>query len=219
MTTGTKVSELGERLRRERHARHISVQELAQRLDVSESLIYHIETGRVRGSVRTLCGIVSELGLSLDALLGLEVLEAARADVRPAADPERSAAPRRLKPSRPPDEKRVQRRRNRQVFMLASGVQAARLTKTFDADVDFLCVVYEVGGSSTPPNGLTRHAGREYGVVLTGSLMVTVGSHTYEMHSGDSISYDSMVPHRIWNAGNERAGCIWIVVGRLAHTS
>src|ERR687892_558189 len=63
----------------------------------------------------------------------------------------------------------------RGALQLATGVRWERLTADADPDVDFIWVVYDVGGSSSPDDGFIRHAGREYGLVLSGSLEVTVG--------------------------------------------
>ncbi len=42
---------------------------------------------------------------------------------------------------------------------------------------------------------LTSHAGQECDIVVNGSLKVQVGSHTEVLREGDSIYYDSSVPH------------------------
>ncbi len=81
-------------------------------------------------------------------------------------------------------------------------------------DVEFVSAVYEVGGESCPPDALVRHSGSEYGHVLTGRLGVTVGFETYELGPGDSLSFDSTMPDRRFNAGELRVEAIWFVVGR-----
>jgi quercetin dioxygenase-like cupin family protein len=59
-----------------------------------------------------------------------------------------------------------------------------------------------------------RHSGREYGYVLSGRLHVTIGFETHELGPGDSISFDSTMPHRLFNSDDEPAEAIWFVVGR-----
>ena len=81
---------------------------------------------------------------------------------------------------------------------------------------DFLYVVYDVGGSSSSGEKMIRHTGREYGLVLSGVLEVTVGFDTYELGPGDSISFDSATPHRLQNKGTEPVHGVWFVVGRGA---
>ena len=47
-----------------------------------------------------------------------------------------------------------------------------------------------------------RHMGREYGLVLSGRLRVTIGfDDEHELGPGDSIAFESSRPHRLENAG------------------
>jgi mannose-6-phosphate isomerase-like protein (cupin superfamily) len=101
-----------------------------------------------------------------------------------------------------------------QAIQLASGVRWERLTPETPQDVDFLSVVYEVGGASCTEDSLMRHSGSEYGHVTEGRLGVTIGFETYELGPGDSISFQSTMPHRLFNIGEEPVHAIWFVVGR-----
>jgi transcriptional regulator with XRE-family HTH domain len=180
------------RLRAERERRGISLRELARRLDMSPSAISQIETGRARPSVATLWAIVTELGMSLDDLFAPEG-DGAHAGTLPVVSAEA-----------------------REALQLATGVRWERMTADADPDVDFIWVVYDVGGSSSPDDGFIRHAGREYGLVLSGRLEVTVGFERSVLGAGDSISFDSTTPHRLRNAGDEPVTGVWVVVGRRA---
>ena len=62
---------------------------------------------------------------------------------------------------------------------------------------------------------LVRHAGHEYGHVISGRLHITLGFCEHELGPGDSISFDSAQPHRLANAGDEPVHAIWVVVGRV----
>jgi transcriptional regulator with XRE-family HTH domain len=190
------------RLRAERERRGISLRELARRLGISPSAISQIETGRARPSVATLWAIVTELGMSLDDLFAQETHggDGAAADAhggRAAGVP-------------------VVAEEAREALQLATGVRWERLTAAADPDVDFIWVVYDVGGSSSPDDGFVRHAGHEYGLVLSGRLEVTVGFDTRLLGPGDSIDFESTTPHRLRNAGDEPVTGVWVVVGRRA---
>ncbi|MCI0636026.1 MAG: cupin domain-containing protein, partial [Actinobacteria bacterium] len=89
-----------------------------------------------------------------------------------------------------------------------------RLTPEANPGADFLYVVYDVGGSSCQGDRFIRHSGREYGLVLSGTLEVTVGFDTYELGPGDSICFDSTVPHCLRNAGSKPVHGVWFVIGR-----
>jgi anti-sigma factor ChrR (cupin superfamily) len=100
------------------------------------------------------------------------------------------------------------------MISLASGVRWELLTTEPDPDVEFLQTTYDVGGESAPADALMRHGGVEYGVVVDGCLGVTVGFETYTLEVGDSISFDSSIPHRLFNKSDRPTRAIWVVVGR-----
>jgi len=80
--------------------------------------------------------------------------------------------------------------------------------------VDFLFVEYGVGGSSASDAKHMRHPGREYGLVLEGTLRLQLGFDEYTLGPGDSIAFDSTQPHRLWNEGDGPVRGVWFVVGR-----
>jgi transcriptional regulator with XRE-family HTH domain len=197
--------DVGQKLRARREEHELSLRELARRLGISPSALSQIETGKSRPSVSTLYAIVTELEMSLDELF---------AGDRPPV--KRSTKP---GPEAPDTQRRrVQRSGSRSVIELESGVRWERLTAMPDPDTDFLYVTYEVGGSSAQGEGFSRHAGHEYGLILEGTLEVTVGFDTYELGPGDSVSFDSTTPHRLRNIGPEPAYGVWFVAGRGGDT-
>lgn len=220
---GAAPETVGGRIRHERLRQKIGVRELARRVGVSASLISQVELGKASPSVGTLYAIVNHLGLSLDELLLVAPSPTERAgqtdldgDDRPgSADGPTHAHEGRggFHPSaRTVDP--VIRRGSGQAIQLDSGVRWERLTPRTPQDVDFLYVRYEVGGASCPEDSLMRHSGDEYGHVVEGRLGVTIAFETYELGPGDSISFESTMPHRLFNLGDTPAEAIWFVVGR-----
>lgn len=199
---------MGDRLRANRKARGLSLRELADRLGVSPSLISQVETGRAKPSVSTLYAIATELGISLDELLFI--------DARPETLRARAAAgdPSGFGVVLPDDP--VQRAGTRKAIRLASGVLWERLTTASIPNVDFIHVTYEVGGASSPENEFQRHAGQEWGFILSGTLGVTIGWDEYVLGPGDAIAFDSTTPHRLFTVGKEPVHGIWFVLGRRA---
>ena len=197
-----ELGDIGSRLREERERASISQRELARRLGVSASLISQIESGQSKPSVSTLYAIVTELGVSLDYVFRVHEHELSLATAVGAdAESDVVAAP-------------VVRPAERHVVELDSGVTWERLTSHQHEDVDFLHVIYDVGGSSAPDERPMRHPGREYGHVISGRLGVQLGFERHELEPGDSIAFDSTMPHRLWNLGDEPVHGIWFVVGR-----
>jgi transcriptional regulator with XRE-family HTH domain len=216
---------LGPRLRLAREARQLSVRELARRIGCSASLISQIERGISVPSVGVLYSLATELDSSLDYLLfgsdqgqGAELRRSAADSAAVtsgpglgiraggAAEPGSRAAERAGLPGI------VQRAGCRKIIDLASGVRWERLTPGSDAMTDFLEVVYSPGGHSTDERRPLRHDGREYGLVLSGTLQANVGFESYELGPGDSIAFDSSMPHEYLNMTDEPVHAIWVVV-------
>lgn len=106
----------------------------------------------------------------------------------------------------------VQRGCDRRIIDLASGVRWERLTPAGDDRTDFLEVIYSPGGHSTDERRPLRHEGREYGLILSGTLRANVGFETYELSEGDSIVFDSSTPHEYWNTTDDYVHAVWVVV-------
>jgi len=198
--------EIGERLRATRKERRLSLRDLAQRLGVSPSLISQIERGQAKPSVSTLFRIVTELDVSLDDLLFPDRRATDRLTDEGGIVPLGSQVER----SGP-----VQRGHERPRIRLASGVLWERLTRVSEPGVEFLYVVYEVGGASSPQDAYQRHAGHEWAYLVSGVLQVRIGFDEFVLESGDSISFDSTIPHRLENIGDTPAHAIWFVLGRV----
>jgi transcriptional regulator with XRE-family HTH domain len=202
---------LGGNLRRARLERGLSLRALARQLDVSASLVSQIETGRVQPSVRTLYAIVSQLGVSLDEVFELADSGRGRPSENGAGPGEGRKLRGRVGPDRSPF---VQRARERSAIDLETGVRWERLATHDVGGVEFLYAVYPPGSESAPADALVRHSGRELGFVRTGELGVTVGDERYILGPGDSVCFESTIPHRLHNDGDEVVTAVWIVLGR-----
>ena len=211
---------VGARLRARREAHGISLRQFARQLDVSASFISQLETGKAKPSVATLYSICAALDMSIDDLFAAE-----SPPPRETGTPVDPSVERGVSTSAglrdtllrgwggSPGEDRVRSPlvspEERRALVLDSGVTWQRLTATNHMHSDFMFVRYDVGGSSTSDGRLVRHAGIEYGFVISGTLEVTLGFVTYRMNAGDSISFDSEVPHRLCNVGDVPVEAIW----------
>ncbi|MFD4833882.1 helix-turn-helix domain-containing protein [Streptomyces uncialis] len=215
-----RTAALGGRLRSARQARGESVRGLARRIGCSASLLSQIELGRSAPSVGVLYSLAGALEVSTDFLLrpgtaadpaggggpGATGRPSGTPDI-PASDGLRSL--RRLPPSYPAQ---IQRADGRRALDFGNGVRWERLTTVSDAQVDFLEIVYEPGGTSDEDGHGAGHEGFEYGVVTEGELTVQVGDEECVLGVGDSISFDSRTPHVFGNTGTVTARAIWFVV-------
>ncbi len=200
-----EYADVGDRLRRARLARGLSLRRLAEVVGVSPSLVSQVETGRAKPSVNTLYALATELGVSLDSLLFR--------DAQPPVAAVAPDAPVGVAEVAVPHDP-VQRATSREAIRLGSGVVWERLTSESIRNVDFLHVTYEVGGESSPAEAFQRHSGQEWGYVLSGSLTVRIGFDEYVLNPGDAISFDSASPHRLFNGGDVPATAVWFTLGR-----
>jgi transcriptional regulator with XRE-family HTH domain len=181
--------DIGARLRARRLRLGLSLRELAARVGVSASMLSQLENGRSRASVSTLYSLVTELGISLDALFSLEP------HPRHSVRLERTVL-------RPGDRARIE---------LESGVVWEQLA-TVDRDVLRLMeVTYPPGARSSSSRRHSRHAGTDCGYLLAGRLTLRLGSETHALEAGDVTLFDATEPHLLENTGSEPARAIWFV--------
>jgi transcriptional regulator with XRE-family HTH domain/quercetin dioxygenase-like cupin family protein len=218
------VPPVGERIRAARLARGLSLRALAREVGVSASLISQVETGKSQPSVSTLYAVTTALRISVEELFDAReepvraVAAAAAAAPATTGQPVRpeyagtvlgalaalaSDADRRVGPVvRPPE---------RDVLELESGVVWERLGRIPGTLVDFLLVTYAPGGSSSSTEQLMRHPGAEYGYLVEGELVLTLGFDEYRLGPGDAVSFSSTTPHRYRNEGDVPAVGVWFV--------
>lgn len=201
-----EVQRLGPRLREERERRGVSLRGLARDVGVSASLVSQIETGKVQPSVSTLYAITTTLGITVEDLF-VPRPDGGEPESETGPDPALEALRgHRLGPLVRPGQRRV--------LHLDSGVTWELLGDLPPNQVDFLLVTYAPGGTSSSRGGLMRHPGSEYGHLLSGSLVLTLGFEDLTLHPGDSICFDSTTPHRYRNEGSEPAVGVWFVIER-----
>jgi transcriptional regulator with XRE-family HTH domain len=189
------VVDLGASLRAERLRQGLSLRETARRLGISASALSQIETGKAHPSVGKLFDIVNLLNVSVDGLLTGQAV-VARGDEGFVS---------------------LQRGGEHEALELESGVRWHRLTAGSYPGVEFLHVEYQPGGSSSGDGTSMRHAGQEFGYVLSGRLTIRVGFDTHELGPGDSISFPATTPHRLSNDGPKPAQAVWCILGRHAN--
>jgi len=192
-------------IRSARMSSGLSLRELGRRTGVTASLLSQIENGKSDPSVSTLSALVSELGLSLDALLRSEwdALDepTAASNGDGVGTPHHDVSP-------------VIRPSERQTLDLDSGVVWERLTRGPSELLDALLVTYEPGATSSSSGKLLRHSGTEHAYLISGELTLQLGFETYRLQAGDSLEFDGATPHVYCNQGDVPARGLWFVLGR-----
>jgi len=224
----TKAHELiGSRLREARLRSGLGVRELSRQLEISASSISQIELGRVVPSVSTLYALTNALNISMDSLFVDEGDDVSETEPDQEGTPEPgSATASRASPAAAAasattahERSFVLRNHARRAIDLERGVRWELLTPVPEHGAEFLEVHYPVGGESSANGEAIRHNGRDYCLILEGSLSVQIGFEQYVLSPGDSLAFDATIPHRFWNAGDVAVRAVWFVLDRwLPHS-
>lgn len=181
-STGTP---LGMRLRHARLVQEMTLKQLAQKVECSESLLSKLENDAASPSLAMLHRLAKALETSIADLM---------ADDWTADQPV-------LKPAQ----------RNRKRFLQRSkkgGIELENLTWHHKG-----CLlqgnihIIEPGVAS---DGLIEHHGEEMGYVLEGELELRLGDDVWTLEQGDSFYFPSQIPHGYRNIGTVVARVLWV---------
>lgn len=200
---------VGERIRIAREAAGISVRELARRIGVSASHVSNVERGLASFSVRALYSVVSNLNISMDSLFEDPVPEH-----DDATDLSTVVVPLTTEVSALEESGVVLRRADRPSINLGNRRWERLTGKTTQRGTEFLEVRYPPGVEESELPDFLHHQSHEWGVIVRGHLNVQVGFEEAVLHPGDSISFESRVPHRFWNETSEEVVAIWFVLDK-----
>jgi transcriptional regulator with XRE-family HTH domain len=174
--------ELGRRIRTLRERRGMSLKAVSEAAGVSESFLSQVERGVASPSVASLRGIAEALQESVAAFFA-EGEEAGQL-VR-VADRRRLVHPKRL---------------------WEDVLLTPRTSKRLQV---ILSTVQEGQGSGDEP--YSHDSDEECVVVLEGRLEFWVGEEHYLMEEGDSLLFESRLPHRNVNPGPGQAKVLWVI--------
>lgn len=217
---------IGEKLRAVRQQRQMSLRELANRADMSASMLSQIETGKAYPSVRSIYSIAAALAVPVDYFFpepgGNNTLspgsDSNAAGEMTASEMREAKVNRALEVAALEFIPRVQsptpvvHANARPTIELRGGVTWSRLTALAEAGAEFLEITYASGATSGA--NMSHHEGREFGLVLEGELVVELGFELYTLSPGDSIIFDSATPHRLTNKSAQPMRALWVVLNR-----
>jgi transcriptional regulator with XRE-family HTH domain len=204
---------LGARLKELRQQAGFSLRELARQADVSPSLVSQIENGKSRPSVSTLYTFARLLNVPVDELFDAEEHVLAELPAIEAAGGGSFDPANVWHPSEYATRISVIHPSHRARLGMSEGVDWQRLAATPERDVSFMKITYAPGAASNEGTGRQAHEGYEYGYVLSGMLEVTVGNEVFVLHEGESLGFDSSLPHVFRNIGDTDFQGIWFVHG------
>ena len=188
------MKDLGENLRLIRLQKKMTLQELSRISKVSKSQLSQIERNVSVPTVTKLQKIAEALDIKFSDLLPENGDSSSDAD--PVNNKENS--------------KRISvvRKGERKKIIMPGGALVEMLCPDLQHKIEFIYLRYPVG---TKVEGQYTHEGEECGVVLEGTFKGTFGAMEVTLEPGDSIYYDSTIPH-CWEAvGDMEVRAIWAI--------
>ena len=209
------MDNLGSRLKGIRLKAGLTLRQLARKASVSPSFVSQIENGKSQPSVATLYTFAQLLNVSIDELFDPRGGQAERPAPVDGSSRNGSRNPADAwHPSEYANRVSVVHPSHRSSLTMAEGVVWERLAATPEHAINFMKITYAPGATSTAGGDLVSHDGYEYGYVLKGTLEIIVGSETFTLHEGESMGFDSRIPHVLRNVGKGQFEGIWFVHGR-----
>jgi transcriptional regulator with XRE-family HTH domain len=175
------LPEIGTILRRFREKINKKQGEVAHKAGISTSMLSQIERGAVAPSIDTLVAVCMALELDVADLF------------------------RRISPESP---LRIHHRGKR-LFTAARGVRFEQLSRSADASLPAEMLLLEIAPGKQAGVSDHGHEGVEMGYVLSGNATLVVNGTEYELSEGDSVSYNSHLPHKLLNRGTTVFKAVW----------
>lgn len=182
--------DIGQKLRRRRKIKRLSLKTLAEKAELSIGLLSQIERGISTPSIRSLGQVCHALEMPMSWLF------------------ERSGALALVEPC-------VVRHANRRRMDLGKGGMIKEILSPDSINrIQLMRIVIHVGGRSGE-SPAQHPAGAKCGMVISGDLGLEVDGHTYILNQDDSFAFQADAQYRFWAAGDTDCEVIWAVTPAL----
>jgi transcriptional regulator with XRE-family HTH domain len=169
------MDDLGEKLKLRRLECKITMKDLAEKCDITPSLISQIEKGKAVPSLSTLSKITSALEFTIG-----EVLD--------------GGAPKKKFRHNP-----IVRRKERK-SLEDPNLDMTMYVLSEQAPMKMMETMIFTFHKKSVDNGFRyQHFGQEFAFVLRGSIKVILGKESYHLNKGDSMYFESSIPHIFLN--------------------
>lgn len=174
------VEIIGERIRNKRKTARLTVDEVAEKIGLSQSMVSQLERGKAKPSLDTLWKLSILFDVSLSYFFeGIEKQSVI-----------------------------ISRSEEQEILkMRHKNVQYKVLAPLTGRKIEFFEIT--VSPDQGEELQLYPHKGEEGGIVIQGELEVIIGDEKYLLKKGDSIYFDSTYPHAFRNPGTSPAIAIW----------
>lgn len=174
---------IGLNIKRVRKGKGLTLRGLAKQLKVSASLLSQVETGKASPSLVTLKNIADTLGTTVGNLVGEE--------------------------QNPTDNPIVREKDRKSIRRISSGMNMYLLTQP-DSNKQMEPLLFKMDPKSNSGKSMYRHFGQEFILVLRGKMEIVLNGKKYRLNKGDSIYFNSSVPHAFKNLYSGTTEALWV---------
>ncbi len=189
-STPDPLAELGSEIRNLRKARELTLEQLSVACGRSVSFLSKIERGVSRPSLTALQDIAEALSVQIGWFFD-------ETDQPPVGE-------------RPYIVRSTRRRRLTYSEMSTTdylGFEDHLLSATLDGELAIGMSRYHPGGSTG--DDMQSHEGEEAGLLIDGSIQLTIDDEVFTLEAGDSFSFASHIPHCYANCSDSDAVIVW----------
>lgn len=175
---------IGERIKKKRNEKDLSLRELASKVDLSASFLSQIEQGKASPSIENLKKIANYLEVKVSYLIEEEDETLGSYHIR--------------------------REDRRYVESIDSKTSIALLTSS-KIEKNMEPIMYEIKPGGESGRGSFNHNGEEFIYIVEGSLDIYIEDQLTTLNEGDSFYFKSTLNHRFKNNGKKLTKAIWVV--------
>ncbi|MDP8234159.1 MAG: XRE family transcriptional regulator [Candidatus Saelkia tenebricola] len=175
---------VGVNIKRLREDQGLTLRALAKKLGISASFLSQVESGKASPSLATLKSISDALTTTVGSLVG----EEQKIDDNPIV--------------RLSERKHVQE--------AGKGINMYLLTSR-DPNKQMEPLLFKLKEGAISGAASYKHFGQEFVMVLRGYIEITLNEIVYTLRKGDSIYFNSSVPHAFKNIGKGESEAIWVI--------
>ena len=177
------MENLGKQIRSFRKQKQLTLKQVAEKAECSDGFISQVERGLASPSIATLKRIANALDVNLITLIQADEIETDQV---------------------------VTRRKDRVQFKFPQTEVYSELLTT-NVRSKQMQPLYKIVKPGAGSEGTYKHEGEEMGVVLEGTLELTVDDQVWDLEPGDAFYFRSSRNHGYRNKGTQDARLIWVI--------
>lgn len=176
---------IGEKLKKSRNEKGLSLRDLATKVELSASFLSQIEQGKASPSIENLKKIANMLDVRVSYLIEDEDDELENVQY-------------------------IKKEEIKYMESRGSNIKMALLMPS-NREKNMEPIIYEIGINGESGRDFYSHGGEEFIYIVEGELEVYIVDKKYSLKKGDSLYFKSHLKHRFKNISKKEAKALWVV--------